>query len=79
MTPIRLSDEELAAVFNAARPLAVDRRDAFLQLVADELARLNGSHGPGDVYRAIRAAQRVYFDPPIIPNGGRPPVRGKYR
>jgi hypothetical protein len=34
MPPIRLPDSELDAVFTAARPLPVERRDAFLQDVA---------------------------------------------
>jgi hypothetical protein len=34
MRPIRLTDEELTRVFEAARPLAVNRRDDFLQEVA---------------------------------------------
>jgi len=38
VTPIRLTDDELSAVLRAARPIAVDRRDAFLRAVADALA-----------------------------------------
>lgn len=36
--PIRLTDAELDAVMAAARPLALNVRDAFLQHVADALA-----------------------------------------
>jgi len=36
--PIRLTDSQLDAVISAARPLAVERRDAFLQAVAGALA-----------------------------------------
>jgi hypothetical protein len=63
MPPIRLSDSELDAVMAAARPLAVERRDAFLQAVA---ALLSGcvEVGPGTVHRAIEQAQRAHFDPP---------------
>ena len=35
--PIRLSDDELAAVMNAARPLAPRDRDRFLQAVAQAM------------------------------------------
>jgi hypothetical protein len=50
--PIRLSDSELDAVMTAAQPLAVEARDAFLQKVADALARCS-EIGPGAVYRYI--------------------------
>jgi len=64
MGPIRLSDSQLAAVFDAARPLSVASRDAFL---LDLAAALQGIQDPGDgdVARAIRAVQRKHFDPPI--------------
>jgi hypothetical protein len=63
MPPIRLSDSELAAVMAAAWPLAVERRDAFLQAVA---ILLNGcvEVGPGTVHRAIEQAQRRFWAPP---------------
>jgi hypothetical protein len=56
--PIRLSDSQLTAVFEAARPLAVRDRDAFL---LDLAAALQGvtDPGDGDVARAIRAVQRA--------------------
>jgi hypothetical protein len=76
MPLIRLSDDELTAVFAAARPLAVHQRDAFLRQVADELRHCNGDVGPGDVFRAIKAAQRSHFDPPQIGNAG---TISKYR
>ena len=79
MTPLCLTDDELNAVFVAARPIAVDRRDAFLQQVADELRRCNGNHGPGDVHRAVRVAQKAHFDPPLATEVGRPSGLGKYR
>jgi hypothetical protein len=37
MPPIALTDAQLTAVFDAARPLAVRDRDAFLQAVAEAL------------------------------------------
>jgi hypothetical protein len=36
---VRLTDAELATVMTAARPIAHHLREAFLQAVADELAR----------------------------------------
>jgi hypothetical protein len=62
MPPIRLTDEQLDAIFRAARPLRVGDRDQFLQEVA---AALQGQDlGDGAVYRAIREVQRRHHDPP---------------
>jgi hypothetical protein len=63
MSPIRLTDDELDALMAAARPLAVERRDAFLQEVASWLKRC-GELGPGVVYRVCAEVQRQFFDPP---------------
>jgi hypothetical protein len=65
MPPLALSDEQLDAVFRAARPLRVADRDAFLQEVA---AALQGRSeiGDGDVYRAIAEVQRKFWDPPQL-------------
>jgi hypothetical protein len=60
---IKLTDIELDVIFAAARPLDVDRRDAFLQAVAAELARYHGEIGPGVVYAICREQQRRHFDP----------------
>jgi hypothetical protein len=71
MGPIRLTDAQLTAVFEAARPLAVRDRDAFLQAVAEVL---QGQRviGDGDVHRAIRVAQRRFYDPPITDERAQP-------
>jgi hypothetical protein len=61
--PLKLSDSQITAVFAAARPLAVQDRDPFLQEVASLLAGIVDP-GDGDVARAIRAVQRKHFDPP---------------
>jgi hypothetical protein len=76
MPPIRLSDSELDAVLAAARPLPVERRDAFLQAVA---AELDGRQlGPGLVHRICADVQRAFFEPPALAAGA--PGRGaKYR
>jgi hypothetical protein len=62
---IGLSDEQLDAVLRAARPLRVEDRDAFLQDVA---AALQGRSeiGDGDIHRAVQAAQRKFWDPPLL-------------
>jgi hypothetical protein len=64
MPPIALTDAPLSAVFEAARPLAVASRDAFLLDLAAALAGI-ADPGDGDVARAIRAVQRKHFDPPL--------------
>jgi hypothetical protein len=75
MPPIRLSDDELNVVMAAARPLPVERRDAFLQAVAAELR--GRELGPGIVHR-VCAETRAFFDPPQLAAGA--PGRGaKYR
>jgi hypothetical protein len=76
MPPLRLSDSELDAVFAAARPIAVERRDAFLQQVASRLAG-EGELGPGVVYRVAAQVQREYFDPPDLEHA--PGKYSKYR
>jgi hypothetical protein len=64
-TPLRLSDEQLDQVFRAARPLRLRDRDAFLRMIA---ARLRDCPEPGDgeVFRAVREAQKVFYDPPLL-------------
>jgi len=85
MTPLKLTDDEMEAVYNACRPLHVADRDAFMQALADALRR-RGEIGPGAVHRAIRDAQRRFSRPPefseceryagrqdaAIPNSDRP-------
>jgi hypothetical protein len=63
--PISLSDDEMAAVLAAARPLARERRDAFLRAIATDLGRAP-ERGPGVLHRIIRATQRQFFDPPNL-------------
>jgi hypothetical protein len=66
--PLALSDSELEAIMTAARPIAPDRRDAFVQEVANLLA-LCVEVGPGTVHRAIAMAQRAHFSPPDLSVG----------
>jgi hypothetical protein len=64
--PLRLSDAELDAILDAARPLPIEARDTFLRAVAHRLQQECGELGPGSVSRACRALQQDFFDPPII-------------
>jgi hypothetical protein len=67
--PLRLTDDQLAAVLRAAEPLAVGDRGAFLQDVA---AALQGQElGDGTVYRVVAQVQRKYCDPPLVTAGPR--------
>jgi hypothetical protein len=62
--PLGLSDGDYDIVLNAIRPLAPDRRDIFLQEVA-EVVRQTGASG-GALYRAIREIQARHFDFPDL-------------
>jgi hypothetical protein len=66
-SPIRLTDDEMDALYAAARPIAPDRRDEFLQAVAAALTA-EREVGPGIVYRTICRLQRDFFDPPDLAN-----------
>ena len=68
MTPIKLDDAELDAVFDAARPLAVELRDPFLRAVAHELSG-QAKIGPGTVHRVCRELKRQFFVPPDLSRG----------
>jgi hypothetical protein len=65
MPLVGLSDSELAAVMDAARPLAPKDRSEFLRAVASELAK-HELLGPGVVGRVVSQMQRKYFDPPQV-------------
>jgi len=74
--PLALSDEQLDAILLGAKPLRPHDRDLFLREVVDALANGGGPVGDGDVNRAIRAAQKRYFDPPELSDPG---MISKYR
>jgi hypothetical protein len=63
--PLRLSESELEAVYSAAAPIDVDRRDEFLRSVATALEG-RAQVGPGDVHRAIVEAQRTHCKYPNL-------------
>jgi hypothetical protein len=58
MSPIALTDEQMEALLAAARPLPRDRRSAFLEHVARELASAP-MLGGGAVHGVV--AERIYF------------------
>jgi hypothetical protein len=67
-TPIALTDSEMDIVLAAARPLAVQQRDAFLQEVARRLASVS-ARGDGLVYQIVREVQKRHWDPPVLDPG----------
>ena len=70
---IRLSDAALSALLQAAQPLPIADRDAFLRNVAERLTELPADLiGDGSVFRVVREEQRRLMKPPLE-MGGRPP------
>jgi hypothetical protein len=65
MSPISLTDSQLALVMTAARPLSLEKRSAFLERIAARL-RLVGYRkvADDDVERAIGAALRGLLQAP---------------
>jgi len=61
--PISVSEPQLAAILRAAAPLRRQDVEDYMRMVAEQL-RARPTIGDGDVYRAVGAAQRKYFDPP---------------
>jgi hypothetical protein len=59
---LRLTDDQLAQVWQAAQPLTPDQRGPFLEQLARELGQ--GEIGDGALYRVLRETQRRFFDPP---------------
>src|SRR5262249_51737136 len=57
MTPLRLTDEQLAQVMRTAAPIPPDLRHDYLQRVAEQLR--GPEFGDGEVYRACRAAAKA--------------------
>src|SRR5262249_60194313 len=57
MSLLKLTDDEMTAVYNACRLLHVADRDAFFQAIADAL-RQRGELGPRPVRPAVAQLQR---------------------
>jgi hypothetical protein len=76
-TPVKLTDDELDAVFRAAAPLAVEDRDQFL---CDVAAELRGREvGPGLVARVCVEVQKRYLFAPDLSRAAGGTTRIKYR
>jgi hypothetical protein len=63
--PISVSESQLATILRAAAPLRQQDVEDYMRMVAEQL-RARPMIGDGDVYRAVEAAQRKYFDPPAF-------------
>jgi len=63
--PIALSDDELSAIINAAKPLHPVQRDLFLRAVAEAITALP-MVGPGSIHRAIVELQKRFFVAPDL-------------
>jgi hypothetical protein len=74
-SPIRLSDAQMDAVLAASFPLLPNRRSAFLEACARELANLPEGIGDGSVHRVVTVVQRKYFDPPQFESGDHAPTK----
>ena len=68
----KLSEDQVDAILQAARPLPPADREAFFQDVTDALADLDDL-GDGVVYRVTRDVQRKYWNPPAINHAPRSP------
>lgn len=62
----------MSALISGAKPLKPEHRDGFLMMVA-ELLRACPDFGDGDVHRAVREAQKRFFDPPLLNTAGNGP------
>jgi hypothetical protein len=63
--PISLTESQMSAVLAASYPLDPDRRNAFLEACALELAQLP-EVGDGAVHRVVMQMQRKFFLPPEV-------------
>jgi hypothetical protein len=64
-SPISLTDSELTAIMDAARPLQPHDRDRFLRQIAEAIVAMP-ERGDGAIHRAIRSVWREYFDVPDL-------------
>jgi hypothetical protein len=58
-TPLALSNEEIDLLYRLASPIAFNRRDEFLQAVADALASCP-EPGPDVTHRVARQIQKSF-------------------
>jgi hypothetical protein len=66
--PISLTDAEITAIMQAAKPLSPRDRDSFLQHIASALSAMP-ERGPGSVGRAIREAFQQHWVAPDLRAG----------
>ena len=77
MPPLALTDSELEMVSTMAAPLPPSQRAAFLQALADALARYAAEvRGPGLVHRVGRDVQYGFVKGRLVRAGGTVESRG---
>jgi hypothetical protein len=59
-----LTDVQVQAIIDAARPLQPDERSAFLEALTKRVAGRT-TIGDGELCRLLRELQRTYFKPPL--------------
>jgi hypothetical protein len=59
--PLALSDQELDAVFELARPIAPELRPEFLHAVAAQLAASGAERGAGSLHRVAAELQGQFI------------------
>ncbi|KRQ97567.1 hypothetical protein [Bradyrhizobium valentinum] len=62
---ISLSDDEMSAVIDAARPIPSRDRSDFVREVVAELAKYP-EIGPGIIGRVVAKIQRAHLNPPSL-------------
>jgi hypothetical protein len=69
---VALTEQQMTAIWAAARPLPPHARGAFLEDVANEISR-HPTLGDGSLHRLIMQIQKKHFDPPdfATDNGGK--------
>ena len=79
MPLVRLHDHQLAAIYDACRPLTPAQRSDFLLALSDELNRMPvDTIGPGTVHRLIVDVQRAFWTAPDLARGAGSPRSRAY-
>jgi len=68
---LALTDDELSAIWSAARPLPPPARAGFLEAVAEIARTRGGLPEGGELFRMLRDLQRAHFRPPQGTQPGR--------
>ena len=79
MPLVQFDDDQLAAIFDACRPLTPARRSDFLAALATALDRMSSDQlGPSSMHRLIADLQRAFWDAPDFARGAGAPRSRAY-